>query len=36
MKKYTTPEIELTAFEAEDVITVSYEDNEGSYPSGWN
>ena len=35
MKKYTAPEIELNNFE-EDVITVSYEDNEGSYPSGWN
>ena len=36
MKKYTAPEIELNTFESEDVITVSYEDNEGSYPAGWN
>ena len=36
MKKYTAPELELEVFESEDVITVSFEDNEGSYPNGWN
>ena len=36
MKKYTSPEMEIEAFESDDVITISYEDNEGSYPNGWN
>ena len=36
MKKYQSPEVEINQFGSEEVITVSYEDNEGSYPNGWN
>lgn len=36
MKDYRAPELEIEVFESADVITVSYEDNEGSYPNGWN
>ena len=36
MKDYVSPEIELNCFEDKEIMTMSYEDNEGSYPNGWN
>ena len=35
MKKYSEPEIEIEYFESEEIITVSYDENFGSFPSGW-